>query len=100
MLWPFALVIGLAVGLSRHAAGFTPQAERGALAAMCGSVVLMIISVLIAARRRRMDWGMAVLLPVYWLLHAFAGWRGLLQLIRDPYTWEKTVHGGHDRRGP
>lgn len=32
-------------------------------------------------------------MPVYWLLHAYAEWRGLVQLVRAPYRWEKTTHG-------
>jgi hypothetical protein len=32
-------------------------------------------------------------MPVYWLLLSIAAWRALLQLIRDPYVWEKTEHG-------
>lgn len=35
----------------------------------------------------------AVFLPVYWTLHSFAAWRAAFQMIRDPFTWEKTPHG-------
>jgi hypothetical protein len=35
----------------------------------------------------------AVFSPVYWFLHAFAAWRALFQLIRNPFIWEKTPHG-------
>jgi hypothetical protein len=92
MLWPFALVLAVAVGLYGPGPGFLQRADSAALAAMGGAMLAMIIGVLVAARRRRMNWPLALLLPAYWLLHAFAGWRGLLQLIRDPYIWEKTVH--------
>jgi len=31
--------------------------------------------------------------PAHWLLLSVAVWRGLAQLLRDPYRWEKTEHG-------
>jgi hypothetical protein len=35
----------------------------------------------------------ALLMPVYWILHSIASWRGLIQLIRNPFYWDKTSHG-------
>lgn len=35
----------------------------------------------------------AVFLPIYWILHSFAAWRAAIQMIRDPFKWEKTPHG-------
>lgn len=40
----------------------------------------------------------AILMPAYWLLISFAGYRALLQLITAPHLWEKTAHG-HSRAG-
>ena len=34
-----------------------------------------------------------LLIPIYWLLLSLAAWRALIQLVRDPYRWEKTEHG-------
>ena len=34
-----------------------------------------------------------VLMPMLWGLLSLAAWRGLFQLLRDPYRWEKTEHG-------
>jgi cellulose synthase/poly-beta-1,6-N-acetylglucosamine synthase-like glycosyltransferase len=31
--------------------------------------------------------------PVYWILHSFASFKALWQLITRPYHWEKTSHG-------
>lgn len=31
--------------------------------------------------------------PVYWLMMSFAAYKGLWQLIHNPFYWEKTVHG-------
>jgi len=35
--------------------------------------------------------------PVYWLLVSLAGFRGLAQLFRRPFYWEKTHHGAFAR---
>jgi len=31
--------------------------------------------------------------PFYWLLHSFASYKALWQLLTKPHYWEKTVHG-------
>ncbi|MEU6253474.1 glycosyltransferase [Streptomyces sp. NPDC047043] len=86
MFWPCAFVL--------------PPAGLGGVqaATMWISAAVMAVSMLIAARRRRMSWWTAALVPFYWLLHAFAGWRGLWQLIQAPYKWEKTAHGSNAPR--
>lgn len=48
----------------------------------------------VAGRRRQR--GLAIyslLLPIYWLLHAYAAWRALWHLLIKPDVWEKTPHG-------
>ena len=50
---------------------------------------------LVAAAARRHKLASAVfapLLPAYWAMHWTASWRGLYQLIRAPFLWEKTPH--------
>lgn len=93
MLWPFAFLLALAGMTGMHAGGLDAQTAGAAAAAMWAVAAIMAAVMLIAAYRRRMSWSIAVIVPLYWLLHAFAGWRGLLQLIRAPYKWEKTAHG-------
>jgi cellulose synthase/poly-beta-1,6-N-acetylglucosamine synthase-like glycosyltransferase len=45
-------------------------------------------------RQRQPELGVyQVLLPVYWLLHAFAAVRATVELLTRPYFWSKTVHG-------
>jgi glycosyltransferase XagB len=34
-----------------------------------------------------------LVLPFYWLLLSIGAWRGLFQLLTNPFFWEKTVHG-------
>ncbi|GAV19556.1 beta-monoglucosyldiacylglycerol synthase [Mariprofundus micogutta] len=38
-----------------------------------------------------MPWSMTV--PIYWLLMSWAGYKGLWQLVFNPFYWEKTHHG-------
>ncbi|MBN8967380.1 MAG: glycosyltransferase [Rhizobiales bacterium] len=40
----------------------------------------------------RHAWVLA-LTPLYWVLLSLAAWRALIQLMHDPYRWEKTEHG-------
>jgi glycosyltransferase XagB len=105
LLWPFTLVFtllpGVAAVLPRRAGdplAAALAAAPAAAAAMWCATALMTASVLVAGRRRGMDWGLAPFMPAYWMLHAFAAWRGAWQLIRDPYRWEKTAHGGRENR--
>jgi hypothetical protein len=45
-------------------------------------------------RRRLLGSAWALLyIPIYWVLLSWAAWRAVIQLIRDPYRWEKTEHG-------
>ena len=49
--------------------------------------------VVAAARRHKLASAVfAPLLPAYWAMHWTASWRGLYQLIRAPFLWEKTPH--------
>jgi hypothetical protein len=62
---------------------------------MVGANLSMIIISGIAATRRY-SWRIgifAVFNPIYWFLHSIAAWRALWQILRDPFTWEKTPHG-------
>ena len=57
--------------------------------------VLMIALNLLAVVRRRIYWLAlwALVAPIYWLLHSWAAWRALIQLVHKPFYWEKTPHG-------
>ncbi len=41
----------------------------------------------------------ALLMPAYWLMISAAGYRALVQLVRQPYLWEKTSHGKSHGKG-
>jgi len=34
-----------------------------------------------------------LILPLYWVLISIGAWKGLLQILTDPFYWEKTIHG-------
>jgi cellulose synthase/poly-beta-1,6-N-acetylglucosamine synthase-like glycosyltransferase len=70
----------------------------GAVCLFFGNFAFTYINV--AGAMRRNYYGMvkyALLSPFYWALASIAAWRGFLQLFRNPYYWEKTVHGLHEK---
>ena len=59
-----------------------------------GNFVFMYVNV--AGALRRQYFGLvkyALLSPLYWALMSIGAWKGLIQLIRRPHYWEKTIHG-------
>jgi hypothetical protein len=69
-----------------------------AVAGYIGSAVVALVGL----RRRgliRYGWRL-FLMPLHWILLSVAAWRAFVQLIHDPYRWEKTAHGRarHSRR--
>lgn len=59
-----------------------------------GNLTYLLLHV--AACIKRKEYGkipFAWLLPIYWGLISIASWRGIIQLIRNPFYWEKTSHG-------
>lgn len=61
---------------------------------LAGNALMVYVSMMGAFRRRRyrlVAW--ALLNPAYWLLHSFASYKALWQLVVKPHFWEKTEHG-------
>jgi len=59
-----------------------------------GYLSTVVVSLIGLGRRRLLDHAWVLLLiPFYWACLSVAAWRALIQLIRDPYYWEKTEHG-------
>jgi cellulose synthase/poly-beta-1,6-N-acetylglucosamine synthase-like glycosyltransferase len=59
-----------------------------------GYIASVLLGLAGLARRKLLRHAHALLLtPLLWLLLSLAAWRGLIQLLRDPYRWEKTEHG-------
>jgi len=59
-----------------------------------GNSCLIYLSMLAVAKRRYHSLlPQALTVPGYWLLQSIAAYRGLWQLVHNPFYWEKTVHG-------
>ena len=70
---------------------------------IAGNVIMILLNMVAAVRDRGWRWApFAILNPLYWVLHSWASWRALIQLIRNPFYWEKTPHGldGDDEAEP
>lgn len=62
---------------------------------IAGNGVMIALNLIAAVRggNGRRSAPYALLNPLYWVLHSVAAWRALVQLIRNPFYWEKTPHG-------
>ena len=61
---------------------------------LAGGVAAMLVPAWCGARRRGLDGLRYVpLLPLYYGLVSLAAWMALVELIRDPFRWNKTEHG-------
>jgi hypothetical protein len=59
-----------------------------------GYMVSIALALVGLWRRQLLSCSWALLLiPIYWLMLSLAACRAVIQLIRDPYRWEKTEHG-------
>jgi glycosyltransferase XagB len=93
------LYLAQPIVLAIWASGYTGFAARHLPVsfplAMTQLAVLAVWTALVTAAAHRHKLTTAVfapLLPAYWLMHWTASWRGLYQLIRSPFLWEKTPH--------
>ena len=96
-LWLALLLAGSGRGLlfatdaSAWLHGVTALAMAGFVAGYGATILLGLTGL---ARRGLLASAPALFaIPIYWLLLSFAAWRGLYQLLRDPFRWEKTEHG-------
>jgi cellulose synthase/poly-beta-1,6-N-acetylglucosamine synthase-like glycosyltransferase len=61
---------------------------------IAGNVLMIALNLLAVVRRRIYGLALwALVAPFYWLLHSWAAWRALVQLVHKPFYWEKTPHG-------
>lgn len=68
----------------------------GGIGFYVGNFLLAYMAAAASSRRRYYDLAKySLLIPVYWLLMSVGAWKGMIQLIRKPFYWEKTVHGLH-----
>jgi len=63
----------------------------------CANALLVLEYARAAVRERGWRWApYALAAPVFVALQSFATWRGLIQLVRDPYRWEHTPRAAED----
>jgi cellulose synthase/poly-beta-1,6-N-acetylglucosamine synthase-like glycosyltransferase len=61
---------------------------------MVGNILMIYVNMMAVFKRRYYELILfAVANPVYWLLHSWAAYKGLYQLVVKPFYWEKTNHG-------
>ena len=87
--------IVLAIWISGYTGFAARHLPAGAIVPDVQLAVFIAWTALVAAAARRHKLAPAVfapLLPAYWVMHWTASWRGLYQLIRAPFLWEKTPH--------
>jgi cellulose synthase/poly-beta-1,6-N-acetylglucosamine synthase-like glycosyltransferase len=70
------------------------------VAAICvmntfASNIIYIGMHLIACLKKKMyaEIPYVLIFPLYWVLISIGAWKGLFQLLTQPFYWEKTVHG-------
>ncbi len=61
---------------------------------VAGNTLMIYINMLAVFKRRYYELILFALCnPIYWLMHSIAAYKGLWQLIYNPFYWEKTNHG-------
>jgi glycosyltransferase XagB len=59
-----------------------------------GNVLMVGVNALGVVRRKNYDLlPYALINPLYWMLHSYASYKALWQLMTRPFYWEKTEHG-------
>ena len=98
LAYPFMLVPFLLWSFTRtnalHAFFPMPVLIVSTLNLLVGNSFLVYLSMLAAAKRHHFSLlAPALTVPAYWLLMSIASYKGLWQLITNPFFWEKTTHG-------
>ncbi|WP_295767993.1 glycosyltransferase [uncultured Mucilaginibacter sp.] len=61
---------------------------------MVGNILMIYVNMMAVFKRRFYELILfAIANPIYWLMHSVAAYKGLYQLIVNPFYWEKTNHG-------
>ena len=84
----------LAVGVAANDSAALTVVGIHAIALVVGYLVSIWLGLMGLFRRGLLGCAWAlVFIPIYWILLSVAAWRALIQLVSDPYRWEKTEHG-------
>lgn len=96
VLWVFTVIWATGLSDELHTTDLFPSPiDTIALACFLGgNLSIVALSALAVLRRKLYRLApFALLAPLYWVLHSWAAWRALHQLITNPSYWEKTPHG-------
>lgn len=61
---------------------------------MVGNILMIYVNMMAVFKRRYYELILfAIANPIYWLMHSISAYKGLFQLVTNPFYWEKTNHG-------
>lgn len=61
---------------------------------VAGNTLMVYVNMLAVFKRKYYELILyAIVNPLYWLMHSIAAYKGLWQLVYNPFYWEKTNHG-------
>jgi cellulose synthase/poly-beta-1,6-N-acetylglucosamine synthase-like glycosyltransferase len=61
---------------------------------MVGNILMIYVNMMAVFKRRYYELILfAIANPIYWLMHSVSAYKGLWQLVVNPFYWEKTNHG-------
>ncbi len=61
---------------------------------VAGNALMIYINMLAVFKRRYYELILFALFnPIYWIMHSISAYKGLWQLVYNPFFWEKTNHG-------
>lgn len=61
---------------------------------VAGNTLMVYVNMLAVFKRRYYELILFALFnPLYWLMHSISAYKGLWQLVYNPFFWEKTNHG-------
>jgi len=99
LLYPFLTATAAAAiadgALARTGRAYDVLGWGLGLVTLAAGALAIYLPPLVAIKRRGL-WRLLPLvpfLPLYYALVSVAAWRGLFELVRDPYRWNKTDHG-------
>jgi cellulose synthase/poly-beta-1,6-N-acetylglucosamine synthase-like glycosyltransferase len=94
LLWAISIVALLQPGTFSFLIATQLLAFMSVFNLTAGNFTYILLHTLSAAKRKAYkSLPYALLIPFYWMLISYAGWRGIIQLMTKPFIWEKTEHG-------
>ncbi len=94
ILWSVFIAALLIPGIFSNWFDFRPFAFIAIFNLILGNLTYILLSVLATYKERQYDLLLfAFFSPIYWILMSIGAWKGAIQIVRNPYFWDKTAHG-------